>query len=110
VFTYDSDAGVLDQLGTGTVTGGAVEKTNSALLDEYEQRALGRKNFTVEASLAAETSDAWFTKLGGSGTLTITTEAGGITGTFGVRDTKMNLNDEMTWDVTLISLGDVTES
>lgn len=111
VWSYDGDTSLLGKLGDGTVAVSATDITNDALLDEWEDGSDGKKSCTVDAELACESDDIdWYARVGGTGTLTITTDSDSITGTFRVVSAAKKHGDAMRWNVSLKSKGVVTIS
>lgn len=111
VFSYDADTSLLNKLGEGTIEGTAQELENNALLDAETDFEAGPNTYIVDAELACESDDVdWFTRLGGSGALSVVTTTETISGTFGVVSARKAFSGAMRWNVRLRNKGTVTIS
>lgn len=109
VLQFDSDASLLDKLGSGTITVEAAEYSNDALNDEWEDGEFGKKKATFSGKFACDTDDtSWFMLVGEKKTLTMTSDTETITGTFGVVSAAKSADNAITWDVSLKSKGAIT--
>ncbi len=109
VLSFNSQTGLLDELGRGTLTLEADDATNDALMDEWEQGKTTKKRASFEGEIAADTV-AWLSQFDQEGPLTMTTTSHTVSGTFRCVRAELVLEDAMRYNVTLKSNGEVTIS